>query len=89
MIKLTYELRFCKCGECCGYYKDQRQAVVNGRGISLAINNHSLHGLSVRGVDRRVEAECWARPHSGNINPHTIVNNDLGDCSAADPSLWP
>lgn len=78
IIKLTRsETRSCKCGQCVGKYVDNLYAVTNGNGICLAISNPDLLGLIIDGVFGKTPVTCWARPHEGKHNPHTIVDPDL------------
>ena len=43
IVKLDYELRFCKCGQCWGHYReDGLHAVIGGKAIPLGFNNASL-----------------------------------------------
>jgi hypothetical protein len=91
LFKLDFELRSCKCGLVKGQYINNSEAVVNGKGVSLAIGNGSLlravYGWLSAGNDHdrdhylnknKVEF-CWVRPHSGEGNPHTTINPQLGE----------
>jgi hypothetical protein len=93
IFKLGFELRSCECGWVKGMYKDNKHAVVNGKGYSLAIGNGSLV-QSIRAVESRMRSEiktdhdryidlgrveyCWVRPHDGEGNPHTTIDPELG-----------
>lgn len=79
VVKLDYNLRRCKCGNCAGKYEaDGLHAVVNGGGMSLMINNIDLMGTIPLVVRKVYNIECCIRPHSGNHNPNTRVDPDLG-----------
>lgn len=89
VFKLGRKLKTCDCGRVKGKYeKNGHNAVVNGKGYSVAIGNGSfieaLYNLqrtesNVRHEfidDCRVEY-CWIRPHTGPGNPRTIIQEDL------------
>lgn len=88
IFNLQMVVKSCSCGHTVGRYIDNERAEVNGNGYSLAIGNGSLYKGIVRGVDLKEDPRpfelkddgsilCWARPHTGPANPHTIVNPDL------------
>jgi hypothetical protein len=88
LFKLSYELRACKCGKCCGKYEqDGAHAVTNGEGICVAISNPSLWGsISALeagcGPDRPgphggYNIEAWIRPHEGEMNPRNKIDKNL------------
>ena len=86
VFKLDYRLRKCVCGRCAGKYIDDTYAIVNGEGYSIAIGNGSLMDACIKGTVQRKERHipesniiCWARPHDGPSNPHTVVNPKLGE----------
>jgi hypothetical protein len=52
--------------------------VVNGHGISIAIDNKSLMKAFMKlNGNNTVPLECWARPHHGEMNPNTEVDEGL------------
>jgi hypothetical protein len=92
VFNLQRYLKSCRCGETKGLYKDRVNAEVNGKGISLAIGNGSLHAaignISDQVLGWRDKTKdpyaphatsiiCWARPHQSKANPHTVINKDL------------
>lgn len=90
VFKLDFDLRKCKCGKSSGMYNDNRYAVTNGHGISLAIGNGSLiNAMWKLKFDKRdlsrdrseyidqFKVICWVRPNEGMGNPHTRVDNTL------------
>jgi hypothetical protein len=76
VIKLTFEVRSCKCGKVFGKYVDNSTAVVNGEGISLAIDNSRLPISKVHDI---VPVTCYARPHTGKYNPNTKIRKRIKD----------
>lgn len=82
VFKLDTKIRSCKCGLVTGKYNDDgKTAIVNGKGMSLAINNiqllHALHVLQ-HYPEETSDIDCWARPHTGEKhNPNTIIQEDL------------
>lgn len=79
IFKLETELRTCKCGEVKGkYLEDGHKAVVNGKGLSLAISVYDMAPAlwKVR-EGKTYTIECWARPHDGGTNPNTTVDRSL------------
>ena len=82
VFKLTRKVfRSCKCGNCKGKYnKDGHTAIVNGKGLSFAINNRELllayHKVASGGNNKTSKIECWARPHTGKHNPNTTIKED-------------
>lgn len=42
IIKLTFHVRLCNCGECYGYYVDDLNALVSPKAIPLGIANSSF-----------------------------------------------
>jgi hypothetical protein len=93
MFKLViYEPRSCRCGYVRGHMQDNNLALVNGKGISLCIDNWSLveSGNKLPMLPQNNEPEfyaeqlplkCYVRPHSGAGNPRSAVKEDL-DSSA-------
>ena len=94
VFKLDFELRACICGRVKGkYLPDGTYAVVNGKGFSLAIGNGSLTKATtaLSGPDSAKYPKkrdpyhpptviiAWARPHEGLANPHTKVDQQLGE----------
>jgi|GEM_PF-4492996 len=88
VFKLDTEVRKCKCGKVSGrYLRDETNAEVNGKGISLAIGNGSLYDAIgkmkvVASPDRDFFLEnttvvCWVRPNEGPGNPHTRVSKNI------------
>ena len=69
--------RACECGRVTGKYLDDRDAVTNGKGVSLAIGNGSLHSaISHAMIGSRTgiyPVHCWVRGNSGPSNPYTSV----------------
>jgi len=88
VFKLSrYETRSCRCGLVKGRYDNNGlDAVSNGKGISLAINNFSLMDAMAR-IDlstctyddfrEMCKVECWVRPNSGPGNPRSKVDEEL------------
>jgi len=86
-------IKACHCGRVCGKYEDDGlNAVVNGKGYSLAMGNGSvidaIKNLDKVTEDFRITSDnfwephytsiiCWARPHEGDTNPHTRVDPSL------------
>lgn len=86
LFKLAHELRSCACGRVSGHYIDHEKAVVNGKGVSLAIGNGSLWNAirelryGAKGVTgERIEVLCWVRHHEGPTNPNTTVREEVGN----------
>jgi hypothetical protein len=95
IFNLQMHLKSCSCGKTKGMYKNNRDAVVNGEGVSIGMGTGSFNNAIfavVRGevqsdfresgdVWRRHESSiiCWARPHSGPANSNTTVDPTLGD----------
>lgn len=89
IIKLTYKKKSCECGYVKGYYEDRIHAVTNGKGYCIAIGNGSIEN-AIRNLHMlpddlsrneyigkcRVEY-CWIRPHDGNGNRHTRVDENI------------
>lgn len=87
VFNLNFSAKSCSCGKVKGQYVNQRDAVVNGEGVSLAIGNGSLRdaiwALADMKEDFRDKGDPWARhptslvawvrPHEGPANPHTTV----------------
>lgn len=77
LFKLAFEERSCKCGEVKGKYINMRDAVTNGKGVSLAISNPSLIKTVMKMSDKDCinsnQILCWCRPNEGEENPHTKV----------------
>lgn len=81
----TSEERSCECGKVRGGYdKDGHHAWTNGKGISLAFNNHHIYpaiqkmkALQANGKydDFYSEAQiaCWVRPNDGAGNPRSVI----------------
>lgn len=74
------DLRFCKCGLCCGMYLDERQVVTNGNGTSLAIGNGSLvQAIGANFLEKGdTKFIAWVRPNEGLKNPNSRVDRQLG-----------
>ena len=80
VFKLAQNIRTCKCGKCRAKYIDNSKAVTNGKGICLAISNHSLAErlfVNPYDFDCKRNIECWIRPHTGEHNPNTTIDEDL------------
>jgi hypothetical protein len=81
VFKLSGEIRSCKCGMCRGkYHDDYHRAVVNGKGMSIGIDNQTMHmaySELMFGPVSTPRIVCWARPHLGVDNPNTEVDEDL------------
>ena len=89
MFKLViFEPRSCRCGYVRGQMQDNNLAQVNGKGISLCIDNWSLvesgnklptlpqnNGLEY--YAEQTPLVCYVRPHSGEGNPRTEIKEDL------------
>ena len=83
------KLRTCSCGRVKGKYVNNSEAVVNGKGYSIAIGNgallgaaHHLNKLDTKGtrnyfIENNSIMYCWVRPHEGNGNPHTKIDINL------------
>lgn len=83
-------VKSCVCGAVKGVYINQRDAIVNGKGHSIAIGNGSFHSAIMnkyrleqdKGGNRsKYQTDCrvdytWIRPHEGEGNPHTIIADD-------------
>ena len=90
VFKLTKDPRSCSCGICSGKYnRDGKTAITNGNGICIAISNLDLKraikalngGQPDNGTERyhypeEWNVKCWVRPHGGNFNPNSIVDNE-------------
>ena len=91
IFKLDEEPRKCKCGEVTGRYLDNRYAVTNGKGFSIAIGNGSLMNAIIKMVKLELDhddndrqdfiknckiSHAWLRPNSGPGNPHITVMED-------------
>ena len=91
VFKLAREMRQCFCGDVKGHYlADGHNAVVNGKGHSLAIGNGSLQQAIFRVTAESVGAGdkdhfidtgrieyAWVRPHTGTGNPRCTIDPDL------------
>lgn len=89
MFKLViFEPRSCRCGWVRGHLQDNNLARVNGKGISLCIDNWSLveSGNKLPGLQQNNAPEyyaeqtslnCYVRPHTGQGNPRTEIREDL------------
>lgn len=88
VFNLQRRLKSCYCGEVAGKYDSERDAVVNGKGVSLAIGNGSLNQAMLEAANMKTDPReglaspydrhigsfiAWARPHEGPANPHTKV----------------
>lgn len=92
IFNLGLTLKSCSCGRVKGrYLPNGSTAVVNGKGRSLAIGNGSFT-KALMGVpqfeysyEHRTTGEqvtpviflAWVRPHTGDSNPNTIVDEAL------------
>ncbi len=78
LFQLSFDLRSCSCGRCKGRYTTSRQAEVNGEGLSVGIANGDFDSAQ-RYVKKgkSIAIRCWARPHDGPSNDHTIIRKDL------------
>lgn len=88
VFKLGREEKSCECGLCNGRHINERHAITNGNGISIAIGNGSLYEainkLNKVGNHRnrnfyiekcRIEY-TWVRPNDGPGNPHTKITKE-------------
>lgn len=74
------EIGECKCGAVKGRYINRTYAETNGKGICVAIDNNVLfYAISSIRDDRTFDIRAWVRPHEGEHNPHTTVNEKLGE----------
>lgn len=83
-------VKSCNCGTVKGVYVDPSNAIVNGKGHSLAIGNGSFqqaiynkYCLEQDGGGNRDKfmEDCrikysWVRPNEGEGNPHTIIADE-------------
>jgi len=78
LFNLRNEEKTCKCGLCKGRYTDALYAITNGEGLCLAIANPDISNALTRTMmENRITAvKCWARPHEGKENPHSIVEKE-------------
>jgi hypothetical protein len=85
---VIFEPRSCRCGWVRGHLKDNNHAVVNGKGISLCIDNWSLveSGNKLPNLQQNNAPEyyreltpltCYVRPHTGRGNPRSEIRADL------------
>ena len=91
IVLLVFDLRTCRCGEVKGYYRNERYAVTNGRGIAMVFGTGDFEDALIRlaNTDTTFNREfyqehcrlnwVWVRPHTGDGNPHTTVEEDLGE----------
>ncbi len=75
LFKLQFTRRSCKCGKVIGWYKNNSEAIVNGEGLSLAIDNHDLAKIIINNLPIKDNhyITCWVRPHEGELNPNTKI----------------
>lgn len=76
------EIGQCKCGLVKGRYTDRKYAETNGEGVCVAIDNNTLFYALNRNKNNKEEAydiRAWIRPHEGEYNPHTTINEKLGE----------
>lgn len=77
----------CDCGRVKGRYNGHRMAVSNGKGYALGMGTGSLSDALVNmarygsGESREFYLEnnrviTWVRPHAGEGNPHTHLEED-------------
>ena len=93
MFKLVvHEPRSCRCGYVRGHLKNNEIGMINGNGISVAIDNGSLvqsvnklqalqQNRDLKYYAEQTPLSCWVRPHTGEGNPRTSIREDL-DSSA-------
>ena len=94
LFKLTLKLRSCACGKVKGKYLNVKEAVSNGQGVSLGLDNLRLvqgirklatieQGTCLLpdwdGISKDTGVTCWVRPHDGPLNPHCTVDPNLRD----------
>lgn len=89
MFKLVvFEPRSCRCGYVRGHLQDNSLAWVNGKGLSLCIDNRSLvesgnklpklgQNESPEYYAEQVPLECYVRPHAGPGNPRSKIRQNL------------
>ena len=84
VVKLDFDMRYCKCGLVCGRYLDELKAEVNEKAISIMIDGHSMRNAIRRlkeGVLKKAGIESYivgkldacVRENSGATNPNTKV----------------
>lgn len=75
LFKLQYFKRSCKCGKVIGWYKNNSEAIVNGKGLSLAIDNNDLAKIIINElpITNKHPISCWVRPHEGELNTNTKI----------------
>lgn len=76
----SHHTRTCFCGITRGRYeRGSGHAIVNGKGISVAIANLDLSSAVARVKDGKgnTAVRCWVRPNEGNHNPRTVVQEDM------------
>ena len=78
LFKLQLSKRKCKCGKVSGYYKNNSEAIINGEGLSLAIDNHELAYIMKNKIPIKdiYYITCWVRPHEGELNSNTKIDKD-------------
>uniref|UniRef100_A0A6M3LIT8 Uncharacterized protein n=1 Tax=viral metagenome TaxID=1070528 RepID=A0A6M3LIT8_9ZZZZ len=80
LFKLDYDIRTCKCGRCKGKYNvDGRNAITNGEGFCLAIDNFSLINSlkNLLHYEGEYNFKAWVRPHIGEYNSNTRIIKEL------------
>jgi hypothetical protein len=89
MFKLViFEPRSCRCGHVRGHLQNNQLALVNGKGISISLDNRSLveSGNKLQRLPQNKNEEyyakqtpliCHVRPQSGTGNPRSKINHQL------------
>ena len=69
--------RACECGRVTGGHLGGRDAVTNGKGVVLEIDNGSLRSavshVTIGSRTGIYPVHCWVRGNSGPSNPYTSV----------------
>lgn len=87
IFNLNFTTKVCSCGHVSGKYINYREAVTNGNGISIGLDNNSVT-KAIAGLrqgytgDRdyfinKCSITCWLRPNEGPGNPHTKVISNI------------
>lgn len=77
---ISHHTRACFCGITKGRYEPgSGHAIVNGKGISVAIASPDLIFATkcLRDGKGNTAVRCWVRPNEGDHNPRTVVQEDM------------
>lgn len=89
MFKIVvFEPRSCRCGYVRGHLENNNLGLVNGKGISISLDNWSLvqSGNKLQTLPQDKDGEyyaeqtpldCYVRPQTGAGNPRTEIKEEL------------